>query len=412
MFRRIISNNDPGANAGEQGTLSPGLIERADQLFQLHPTELFALLEMAWSYRLKENVKVGDPRNKSGLRSVPDFILQLFDNAWNNRPRFVSDDNSGSVRICRGSVLWDHLIYAYIIESTQLYRIFQKLMDNYARGDFEINLDQAALQWLHNTESLWFCDPPVYSTFNVVSRLRTDIGATRRNAYYRMFGFTLPGDATADGASYPFYQPKASNANYRRNFERFCEETWIGVENDANTSGKKPTDDESIAFHAFEMQKNFASQRNNGDITKQEFYFVSMLSWFHLALEYNSPVIRAFGINEESPAQRLFALANIVGIPANGLSENLFRLADPMSLILTQIETGIYNSAANVGVLYDTDASNNAVSNVMRRIIFNYSQVTGRDLKVRQGENTGSYPLTKGNGIPAATNGYAPAMPN
>jgi hypothetical protein len=222
----------------------------------------------------------------------------------------------------------------------------------------------------------------------------------RLNAYYRMFGFNLPANKTVDGKGNAFYQPKSSNTNFRRNLERFCEEVWVGIVNHKVTIGAVPIDDESIQFNAFEMQKNFLSQRNNGDITKQEFFYVAMFSWFHLALEYNSPIVRAFGINEQSPAQRLFALANIVGVPANGLSENLFRLSDPISLLLTLVETGLFSN--NVKVLYDEQGGSNPLTEIMRRIIFNYSQVSGRDLKVREGQNVASYPVTKGNGIPAA----------
>jgi hypothetical protein len=409
MFRRIATS--------QTGTIASVVNEdRANLLFNLHPTELYALLEMAWSFQvdrktlgrsgLSSKHQIGDPRNRSELKPLPENLLELFQFYSGNKERFVFDSSPGAF-IPGGAVLWDHLIYAYIIESTQIYRVFHKLLLNYGRGEFEISLDAQTQQWLHNTEMLWFADPPAYSTFNMVSRLRPNMGSTRRSAYYQMFGFDLPGDAETDGKPYPFHQPKSSNSNFRRNFERFCEEVWIGIVNDKVTSGPVPIDDESIQFNAFEMQKNFLSQRNNGDITKQEFYYVAMLSWFHLTLEYNSPILKAFGINEQSPAQRLFALANIVGLPANGLSENMFRLADPMSVLLTMIETGVFNQ--NAKVLYREQIGNppevNPLVETMRRIIFNYSQVSGRDLKVREGQNIASYPQPKTNGIPVASNG-------
>jgi hypothetical protein len=397
MFRRIATNVQTGTLAAGNGLLLAE--DRANALFRLHPSELYALLEMAWAFRLnKTGAALGDPRHKTELKSLPKSLLELFDFFPNNEAKFTFAFPNGAGT--GGAVLHDHLIYAYIIESTQIYQVFQKLIERYARGDFEINLNADTLQWLHNTEMLWFADPPVFSTFNMVSRLRSDMGSTRRNAYYRMFGFTLPADAAADGKGYPFYQPKSSNSNFRRNFERLCEEVWIGIVNHKVLIGAVPIDDESIQFNAFEMQKNFLSQRNNGDITKQEFFYVAMMSWFHLSLEYNSPIVSAFGINEQSPAQRLFALANIVGVPANGLSENMFRLADPMSLVLTLLETGLFNN--NARVLYDELGGTNPLAETMRRIIFNYSQVSGRDLKVREGQNISSYPTVKSNGIAVA----------
>lgn len=394
MFRRIVSNGN-----SFQDTLSndpsPEYIDGANRLFQLHPTELYALLESAWSFRVKENRQPGHPGNKTTLRGLPDDLLGLFDNNWQNGSIFVSQVAAGNP--CTGHSLWDHLIYAYVIESTQVYKVFQKLIENYAKGDFEINLQPAVLQWLHNTETLWFADPPVLSSFNFVSKARPDIMLTRLGSYYRFFGFSLPGEEQL-----PYYKAKSAHLNYRRSFERFAEEIWIGIENEANVTGRRPIDDAAIAFSAYEMQKNFLSQRNNGDITKQEFFFVSMMAWFHLSLEYNSPIVQAFGINEQSPAQRLFALANIVGVPANGLSENLFRLGDNMSLLLTLIETGVFNDELNVPALYE---DNSPLANMMKQIIFNYSHVSGNNLKARAVKTYDSMPLQKGNGI--LTNGQA-----
>lgn len=415
MFRRIATE--------QQGTLGLLNEERANLLFSLHPTELYALLEMAWLFEVDRKKhdpsaatktvskdQLGDPRNKSELKPLPEALLELFPFYTANKERFLFDSGTSETPINGGAVLWDHLIYAYIIESTQIYQVFHKLIQNYARGDFEINLDAQTQQWLHNTEMLWFADPPVFSTFNMVSRLRQDMGSTRRNAYYRMFGFNLPADASTDGKAYPFHQPKSSNSNFRRNFERFCEEVWIGIVNNLVTIGARPIDDESIQFNAFEMQKNFLAQRNNGDISKQEFFYVAMMSWFHLSLEYNSPIVKAFGITEQSPAQRLFALANIVGVPANSLSENMFRLADPMSLVLTLMETGLFNTNAKLLYQEQFGTETNPLVEVMRRIIFNYSQVSGRDLKVREGQNIASYPVPKGNGIPSSGNVPAGAL--
>ncbi|WP_343702153.1 hypothetical protein [Chitinophaga sp.] len=396
MFRRIVYTAENSFTNALISDPSKAVTDRADRLFNLHPSEVYALLEAAWSFRVRGNFPSGHPENKTGLRGLPDSITALFDTSWLNSSLFVTQPNG----VCTGHSLWDHLIYAYVIESTQVYKVFRKLVENYAKGDFEINLTQEVLQWLHNTETLWFADPPVLSSFNMVSHLRSDMYLTRCGLYYRFFGFPLPGDEQL-----PYYKAKSSHLNYRRSFERFAEEVWIGIENEVNTTGRRPIDDAAIAFSAYEMQKNFLSQRNNGDITKQEFFFVSMMSWFHLSLEYNSPIVRAFGINEQSPAQRLFALANIVGVPANGLSENLFRLSDNMSILLTMVESGIFNDEANVPQLY---SNTSPISAVMKQIIFNYSHVSGNNLKARAVKTYESMPLPKGNGI-AVGNGQ-PAL--
>lgn len=410
MFRRFVSDTTNSMNSTFYGTIELTKQNRVNGLFNLHVTEIQALLEMAWSFRVDNNsLKLGSPYNKSDLAPMPEKLLELFSEYGNNKGRFFPEQapdsqNPQNPPIREGAVMWDHLIYAYIIESTQILKVFEKVLKSYANGDIEISLDAATQQWLHNTEALWFCNTQPFSTYNIASQIRPDIGATRRSAYYKFFGFSLPSDTREDGSPYPFHQPKSSNTNFRRNFERLCEEVWVGIINVTNASGYNLKDDAVIAFNAFEIQKNFRAQRNNGDLSKQEFYYVSMLSWFHLALEYNSPIIKAFGIDEESPAQRLFALANIVGVPANGLSENLFRLADPLSILMTVIETGIFNE--DPAQLY-SDAD---IQVLMRNVIFNWSQLTGVDLKVRQGQNTAAYPLQQGNGLPA-NNGLSLALP-
>lgn len=409
MFRRIITNTETGTIVvAERGNLPPEVQARANALFSCHPYDLNNLMEIAYSFSVNHNrYPIGDPRHKSDIKALPESWLRIFPFYENNKEKFsfsTSPTNpSGGIG---GAVMVDHLMYACLIESTNAEKVIKTLIEKYVRGDLEIDTAEPIPQVMRTLEMFLFNDRSVDSTFRMESQLRPDMGATRRNAYYRMFGFSLPADTLPDGKPYPFYQPKSSNSNFRRNFERFCEEVWVGIVNHKVTSGARPIDDESIQFHAFEMQKNFLSQRNNGDINIQEFAIVSRFALIHLLLEYPSPFVKAFGINEQSPAQRLFALANIAGVPANGVSESLFRLADPMSLILTLIETGLFNN--NARILYDDTIPGNTLPSTMLRIISSYENVTGKSLKGSTGQNITNYPLPKGTGISMGGNQTSP----
>ena len=53
-------------------------------------------------------------------------------------------------------------------------------------------------------------------------------------------------------------------------------------ENGLNTSGTNPKDDAAIARYARDMQDMVTTRRRNGNLSREEFFIVTMLSWFHL----------------------------------------------------------------------------------------------------------------------------------
>ena len=64
-------------------------------------------------------------------------------------------------------------------------------------------------------------------------------------------------------------------------------------------------------------------------------------------------------------------------------SKSFFDLADPLSRLLTQIETGIYSDEQGilaVPALYN----NGIIERDMRRIVTHWSIATGRDLKIKR----------------------------
>lgn len=366
MFRRIVGTG-------------PDRVKRANQLFCLHPVEIRALLELAWDTRvhLDGNLLVGHPDRRSEVPQLPKYFIDaLFNNSTTNKfPETLRKAFNNKNR-------WDHLIYAYLIENTCIYKVFRKVLFEYLHGE-KLGVPVKESQfWLRNTEELFYSNPASYSIFNVASQVRPDLEATRRNNYFRMFGMDLNHGAE-DNRPYPFVKADASNRDFVSTFEDFLQEVWTGIINFKNSSGADRTDNAAIANLARQLHDMLNDRRLNGNLTREEFYFVSMMSWFHLTVEFNFPIIIALRAEGTREDQRLYRVAERVGIPAHAKSYDFFQLAEPMSRILTLVETGIFNEEAAVPALYN----DSVIESDMRTITTHWGYATGRDMKVRRGEN-------------------------
>lgn len=376
MFRRFVASPESNQEINRQ---------KAEKLFRLNPLQLFSLLEIAWEFRVwNSQLSLGHPERRSDiaglLTTLPEPFINSFELVMKNK--FIDSDNTiinppPINKLLEGEVRWDHLIYAYLIENTRIYEIFRRVLYEYRHGEKLGVPLESAQHWLRNTEELFFRDPAPFSIYSVVSYVRPDQGASRRNAYHRMFGMDL-NHGMDDGKPYPYIKSETANREFVSTWEEFLREVWIGISNATNTSGSKPTDDAAIADLARRLNAMLIGCRINGNLSREEFWFVSMMSWFHLTLEFNSPIVvslRAEGSTEEA---RLKKIAEKVQLPAHAKSYYFFRLADPMSRILIQIETGTYNDPAAVPALYTPGSP---VEDDMRSLTAYWSQATGRNMK-------------------------------
>jgi hypothetical protein len=126
------------------------------------------------------------------------------------------------------------------------------------------------------------------------------------------------------------------------------------------------------------LQSMLMSRRSYGNLSREEFVAVSMMSWFHLTVAENFPIIEALSAQAASPEQRLFKVAQRVGLPAHGLSKSFFDIADPISRILTQIEADGHEI---VGGIVEKVPTANDLQRAMGTIITHWSIITGRDAK-------------------------------
>ena len=380
MFRRFASQIPDGAIA----------------LFKCHPSVLTALLELAWQDRVDatsddKNKELGSPAHRSDISPIPDHWLKplreaavivspfgqpeapdkagtTLENAINASPTDPDQHRT---------VMWDHLIYAYMIENTRIYEIFRRVVYEFLHGEkFGAPLPDAQ-HWLRNTEELFYRDPPPFSITNITSHIRPDMRASRRNAYYRMFGMDL-NHGTDDNQPYPYFKADAANNAFVSTFEEFLREVWVGIVNKENKSGSNPTDDSKIADLSQKLHDMLISRRISGNLSREEFVFVSMMSWFHLTVGFDkSPIVQSLRAEAASPEQRLFKIAQRVGLPAHGLSKSYFDIADPISRVLILVEIGKYNTSKDAPAFYKTKD----LESDMKTIITHWTAITGHDVK-------------------------------
>ena len=364
-------------------------------LFNKHPQDIVAYMENYWNKRLPQPpppppsppspLPLGHPDNRSDEGALPLTRLPL----PSPEALFGFAPGPPPTTTPRGFLRWDHLIYAYMIENTRVYEIFRRVVHEYRHGEkLGAPLDSSTQNWLRNTEELFYSDPAPFLITNVSSHIRSDLRANRRNAYQRMFSMDL-NHGTDDGKPYAYIKAEAANSEFVATFEEFLREIWIGITYVTATSSSNPTDDSKIADLATKLHDMLRSRRQSGNLSREEFAFVSMMSWFHLTLELDnptSPIVTSLRAEGEGAENRLFKIAERVGLPAHGLSKSFFDIADPLSRLLIQIETGIYNSnnPGAVRALYDRVAFPNGPEPDLRTIITHWTAITGRDVKARK----------------------------
>jgi hypothetical protein len=220
------------------------------------------------------------------------------------------------------------------------------------------------------------------------SDVRPDLAASRRNAYQRMFGMDLNHGAE-DGQPYRYPRSEAGNTEFVATFEELLREVWVGIINLGNTSGATQTDEAKIGMLADNLRNMLRSRRLGGNLQREEFDAVTMMSWLHLTVDFNSPIVRSIRAEAESPAERLFKIATKVGLPAHGLSDAYFRIATPLSDVLRLLESVSFATPGAARALIDGSIAGAMVQGqtipaVMTEVITYWSIITGRDMKARK----------------------------
>ena len=361
-------------------------------LSELHPAILEALLERSWNARITSPVVLGHPDRRSDVPGRPDQVLIPVPT---NPPTALLipriPPRTGAIDVTAlatslnrflGNVRWHHLIYAYMIENTRALDIFRRVIDTFVHGERLSTLTPASQRWLWTTEELFYRDPPSFSIATHHSPIRPSAAATRANAYQRFFGMTLnPSDATKQTVA----PAEHTNADFVPVFDEILHEVWQGRSNFANQVGARPTDDAKIAERCTRLSEMLLARRVNGTLSREEFWAVATMSWFHATLETNAhPIVQDLRADAPSPEERLFKIAQAVGYPAHGLAKSYFELAEPLSRLLIAIEQGTFNNPAAVPALYTPATSPPGPSEDTDLIITHWSIIRGRDVKAKR----------------------------
>jgi hypothetical protein len=194
--------------------------------------------------------------------------------------------------------------------------------------------------------------------------------------YWRMLGLSVA-HAAEVAQTHPYQKPAGANVELVPAFEALAREVWRGMVNRRNTTGPNDTDDTAIASEALRIHHMLANCRANGNLLFEEFRFAAMMSWLHLAVLFDTAVVRDLGADASSPGQRLCNIAERVGMTPHPKARALFALALPFSALLRWIEAGLGDLPAGARQLY----TNANLLGIAEAVIGQYSQAMERDLK-------------------------------
>jgi hypothetical protein len=405
MFRQLV--NQPG---NPNQTLT-----NVNSLFAYHPLQIGAIAETVWLNRnTAQNSQTFNspflpwsPKLAYEILSAPFFPGYNWASPTHPKPLLPGDpavqtptytpplNQPGITNTWDGTTIpipspplgtpphrtnWDHLIYAYVIENTRIFEIFTKVVETYMYSE-ELGPPSPQSQlFLNILEFLIFGGAIPSMVWTTSSRLRRDEQANRLTAYYWMFGADLS-HAPALATEHRYQKPAASNRDFIPTFETFGREVWRGIVNARNVSGANDTDPSVISTLARRLYDMMTSRRINGNLSREEFRAVAVMSFLHLAVLYDSPVVVDLRAQASSPEIRLQNIADRVGMTAHPKSKPLFDLAAPFSVLMQQIETGEFNTPDKAADLYLQVPAPNRISQNAEWVIDQYTLATGRDLK-------------------------------
>ncbi|QJX46070.1 hypothetical protein HMJ29_03590 [Hymenobacter taeanensis] len=282
-----------------------------------------------------------------------------------------------------------HLIFAYLIEHSRIFVIFERLIMKFKTGEDLGHPSAFTREWIRNTEDLFYKDVHIPQFRSVVTALAPSFDATRRNAYYRLFGLEL-GHGSQANTPVSFVKPTHANLNFVALLEHFLREVWQGVINHKNTSGVNTTDIIFISELALQLKDSLLSRRNadknlefyeSSSLSKEEFLSVIMAEWYYQVIATNTELVRELNAEAVTPYERLAKLGKLVGVTPHSKTHDIFELAPLLAILLRMVEEGKFDIAANIQGLFDPSAPGNTFAQQISLIINLWQKTTGSNLK-------------------------------
>jgi hypothetical protein len=383
-----------------------GQLTPADRVFTFHPEQLSRWLDEVWA---RGGIAAwGSVTNPStvinpaalplaeavGMTKLPDGLLASLQSGVNKPPGAEPAKgyplpfgyNPPALGI-QNPLLWDHLIYAYLVESTGIIEIMAEVVRRYVTGETLPTPSIETTAWVRGTEDLFFRDPPLFRVGSLTSQLRPDARTNRRNAYWRMFGLDLPHPAAGvDGQPWKHTAGSAANTRFLEIWNELLRQIWLGIENERNQSGSNPTDSNYIAYLCRSLGEMLQLRRRGAMLSREEFSYVCMLNWMHLTVEADTAVITdlsATAGQNGNPADRLAVVGQKVGIAPSRQCRELFELADLVSPLLWAIELKFFDNVTQAELLFRLHnlGGTPIIAETMNRIIDLWQSATGEGVK-------------------------------
>jgi hypothetical protein len=388
--------------------VTTGELTPADRVFTFHPEQLSRWLDEVWAKGgiAAWGMVTGTVINPAPLpiadvvnmTKLPSGLLAQLESGVNKPGTAVADYplpfgyNRPTLGI-QNPLLWDHLIYAYLVESTGIIEIMAEVVRRYVTGESLPTPSIATTAWVRGTEDLFFRDPPLFRVGSLTSQLRPDARINRRNAYWRMFGLDLPHPAAgADGQPWKRSAGSASNTRFLEIWNELLRQVWLGIENEKNSSGSNPTDANYIAYLCQSLGEMLRLRRRGGMLSREEFSYVSMMNWLHLTVDDDTSLITDLSATAGSggnPADRLAVVGRMVGVTPSRQARELFELANLVSPLLWAIELKFFDDVIQAELLFRLHnlGVTPIIAETMNRIIDLWQSATGdrvKDLAVTQ----------------------------
>jgi hypothetical protein len=169
-----------------------------------------------------------------------------------------------------------------------------------------------------------------------------------------------------------------ANDRFHEIFVQWLQQVWLGIENVKNSSGANPTDSAYIGQLSQILRDMFDMRRRGGQLAREEFVCVTMMSWFHLTVDSDTPLVRDLKARGTDPADRLAKIAQRVGMKPPRQAREYFEMAEPISTLLRFVELGAFDDASGAELLFK---SNSSIRQDMNTIIDLWQSATGDPIK-------------------------------
>jgi hypothetical protein len=359
LIKQVLNLNDPT-------TASPGEIWNASMaVLTADPLDLVLYMERVWD--LSNSLEPADSN------SARDKFWQM--SRFTDRPQTAYSDQDPP---------WDHLAYAYVLESTRIIQILKRIVRAYRSGESLGIPSTETLRWCDATEALLFGAGNPLSAWLSTSTIRPDPETVRRNAYWRMFGLDLS-FGTEDENAPAYEKAAAANTGFTALFEELLFELWQAISNERNLVGVNRSDNDRIFRIAEQIRYVLSSRRQSGLLRREELAAVTALGWAELTVSFDSPIVQDLVAKGSSAAERLRIMGERVGMMPHSKSAAFFSMATEISVLLRTIEAGTVANTDLAWVLYALPSSSTTgprpIGVETRRVITEWAAATGKNLK-------------------------------